>query len=115
MGRSFGQTAWKLISLGLFNQSCAGSSFCGCLGRSPELGLGPGSTADFVIFNARCFSELLARPQCDRIVVRSCKAHSKMDTLFLVDKDLPDYSELDDLVATKTEVDSSVLLHKKDA
>ena len=48
-----------------------------------------GLPADFIIFKARYFSELLSRPQSDRIVVRNGE---KIDTT------LPEYSELDDLV-----------------
>ena len=45
--------------------------------------------ADLVIFKARTFSELLSRPQSDRIVLRKGRA---------IDTTLPDYEELDDLV-----------------
>jgi cytosine deaminase len=48
-----------------------------------------GLPADLVIFKARYFSELLSRPQGDRLVLRKGK---KIDTT------LPDYSELDGLV-----------------
>jgi hypothetical protein len=44
---------------------------------------------DFVVFRARCFSELLSRPQADRAVVRGGAQ---------VGATVPDYSELDDLV-----------------
>jgi len=47
-----------------------------------------GSPADLVICNARNWSELLARPQADRIVLR----HGRT-----IDRTLPDYAELDDL------------------
>lgn len=50
--------------------------------------LTPGSPADLVIFRARNWSELLPRPQSDRIVLREGKA---------IDRTLPDYAELDDL------------------
>jgi len=46
-----------------------------------------GAPADFIIFRARTFSELLPRPQGDRVVVRRGKA---------IDTRLPDYAELDD-------------------
>jgi cytosine deaminase len=46
-------------------------------------------TQDFVVFRARCFSELLSRPQADRAVVRGGAQ---------VAATVPDYSELDDLV-----------------
>ncbi|GAB4368456.1 MAG: cytosine deaminase [Elainellaceae cyanobacterium] len=48
-----------------------------------------GLPADLVLFKARYFSELLARPQSDRIVLRNGKS---------IDTTLPDYAELDDLV-----------------
>lgn len=51
--------------------------------------IGVGLPADLVIFKARYFSELLARSQHDRIVVRE---GSQIDTT------LPDYAELDRLV-----------------
>ncbi|MDW8443812.1 MAG: cytosine deaminase [Acetobacteraceae bacterium] len=49
----------------------------------------PGAPADFVLFRARFWHELLARRQADRIVVRSGRA---------IDTTLPDYRELDALV-----------------
>ena len=48
-----------------------------------------GQSADFVIFKARTFSELLSRPQHHRIVVRQGQS---------VSTELPSYEELDDLV-----------------
>ncbi|PRY26360.1 cytosine deaminase [Aliiruegeria haliotis] len=51
--------------------------------------LAPGAPADLVVFNARSWTELLARPQSDRIVLRRGKA---------IDRTLPAYSELDDLM-----------------
>ncbi len=53
--------------------------------------IGVGLPVDLVIFKARNFSELLSRPQSDRIVLRSGKA---------INATLPDYSELDDLILT---------------
>ena len=50
--------------------------------------LTPGHAADLVIFRARNWSELLPRPQSDRIVLRHGQA---------IDRTLPDYAELDDL------------------
>jgi cytosine deaminase len=47
-----------------------------------------GAPADLVIFQARTMSELIARPQSDRVVLRSGLA---------VDTRLPDYRELDSL------------------
>jgi len=51
--------------------------------------LAPGKSADLIIFPARYLSELLSRSQHNRIVIRKGK---KIDT------QLPDYSELDDLI-----------------
>lgn len=48
--------------------------------------LAPGLGADFIVFRARRYSELLSRPQGDRVVVRNGTA---------IDAILPDYSELD--------------------
>lgn len=53
----------------------------------PEVGrIGVGLPADLVIFRARRYSELLSRPQGDRLVLRQGKA---------IDTTLPDYAELD--------------------
>lgn len=51
--------------------------------------LAPGAPADLVIFNARRWTELLARPQSDRIVLRAGCA---------IDRTLPDFRELDHLM-----------------
>ena len=51
--------------------------------------LATGDSADFVVCRARNWSELLSRPQSDRVVVRSGRP---------IDRQLPDYSELDDLM-----------------
>ena len=56
-----------------------------------EPSLTPGAPADLVICKARSWTELFARPQSDRIVLR--------DGL-QVDRTLPDYSELDHLMRT---------------
>ena len=53
--------------------------------------LAPGAPADLVIFRAREWTELFARPQSDRIVLRGGLA---------IDRRLPDYSELDHLMRT---------------
>jgi cytosine deaminase len=56
----------------------------------PESGrVGVGLEADLIVFRARYFSELLSRPQGDRIVLRRGRP---------IDTTLPDYRELDDLV-----------------
>jgi cytosine deaminase len=54
--------------------------------------IGEGLAADLVIFKARNFSELLSRPQSDRVVLRAGKP---------IDTTLPEYSELDDLIFSK--------------
>ncbi len=48
-----------------------------------------GLEANLLIFKARYFSELLSRPQWDRLVIRRGLS---------IDTTLPDYQELDDLV-----------------
>jgi cytosine deaminase len=48
-----------------------------------------GAPADLVLFRARSWTELLARPQSDRVVLRNGAA---------IDTTLPDYRELDDLM-----------------
>ncbi|MEP4378446.1 MAG: cytosine deaminase [Alphaproteobacteria bacterium] len=50
--------------------------------------IAPGAAADLVLYRGRGFSELLSRPQLDRIVLRGGKA---------IDTTPPDYRELDDL------------------
>ena len=45
--------------------------------------------ADFILFKGRSWTELLSRPESDRIVVRNGTA---------IARDLPDYAELDDLM-----------------
>jgi cytosine deaminase len=50
--------------------------------------LRPGGRADMILMHARDFTELLARPQSDRLVVRNGEASSAR---------APDYSELDAL------------------
>ncbi len=51
--------------------------------------LAPGAPADLVICRARGWSELFARPQSDRIVLRKGRQ---------IDRTLPDYAELDHLM-----------------
>ncbi|GAB5446837.1 cytosine deaminase [Gymnodinialimonas sp.] len=55
--------------------------------------LASGAPADLVICRAREWTELFARPQADRIVIRGGVQ---------IDRTLPDYSELDDLMAPAT-------------
>lgn len=50
--------------------------------------IAPGGSADLVLYRGRAFSELLSRPQHDRVVLRNGKA---------IDTAAPDYRELDDL------------------
>lgn len=59
----------------------------------PEFGtIAPGQKADLVLFGARSWTELLSRPQSDRTVLRSGKP---------IDRTLPDYRELDDLMGRR--------------
>ena len=51
--------------------------------------LAPGAPADLVICRARDWSELFARPQADRVVIRAGRQ---------IDRTLPDYAELDPLM-----------------
>lgn len=51
--------------------------------------LAAGGGADFVVFRGRSWTELLSRPESDRIVVRDGRA---------IERQLPDYAELDDLM-----------------
>ncbi|MDX8353804.1 cytosine deaminase [Cognatiyoonia sp. IB215182] len=53
--------------------------------------LKPGAPDDLVICNARSWTELFARPQSDRIVIRGGQQ---------IDRTLPDYAELDHLMET---------------
>lgn len=58
--------------------------------RLPDAGkLIAGGSADFVIFRGRSWTELLSRPESERIVVRDGRA---------IERVLPDYAELDDLM-----------------
>lgn len=50
-----------------------------------------GAPADLILFAARRFDELIARPQSDRVVIRGGRA---------IDAKPPDFAELDDLVAS---------------
>ncbi|NEQ43690.1 MAG: cytosine deaminase [Leptolyngbya sp. SIOISBB] len=51
--------------------------------------IGLGQPADLILFKARSFNELFARPQSDRVVLRQGQA---------IDTTLPDYAELDTLL-----------------
>ncbi|RUW61263.1 cytosine deaminase [Mesorhizobium sp. M7A.F.Ca.US.008.03.1.1] len=51
--------------------------------------LAAGGDADIIVFKGRSWTELLSRPESDRIVVRGGKA---------IDRQLPDYAELDELM-----------------
>jgi cytosine deaminase len=52
--------------------------------------LHPGAPADVIVLRARNYSELLARAQSDRLVLRAGRA---------IDTTLPDYRQLDDLMS----------------
>ncbi|CDX59164.1 Amidohydrolase 3 [Mesorhizobium plurifarium] len=51
--------------------------------------LAAGGPADFIVFKGRSWTELLSRPESDRIVVREGRA---------IERQLPDYAELDELM-----------------
>ncbi|WP_027168957.1 cytosine deaminase [Mesorhizobium sp. WSM3224] len=51
--------------------------------------LAAGGGADFIVFKGRSWTELLSRPESDRIVVRDGRA---------IERQLPDYAELDELM-----------------
>ncbi|WP_448116896.1 cytosine deaminase [Mesorhizobium amorphae] len=53
--------------------------------------LQPGGPADLVVFKGRNWTELLSRPEADRIVIRDGRP---------IDTSLPDYAELDELMGT---------------
>jgi cytosine/creatinine deaminase len=53
--------------------------------------IGPGMPADLVLFEGRTWSELLSRPQANRVVLRNGRA---------IERRLPDYRDLDDLLRT---------------
>ena len=58
--------------------------------RLPDAGrLTAGGPADFVVFRGRSWTELLSRPESDRLVVRDGRA---------IDRVVPDYAGLDDLM-----------------
>lgn len=65
------------------------AAFAG-FGYDALIGLGRG--ADLVLFRARDWTELMARPQADRIVLRAGR---------VIDRMLPDYRELDDLMGVR--------------
>ena len=70
-------------------QSVLGNPARACGFDAPSLAIG--APADLVIFKARDWSELLSRPQSDRIVLREGVQ---------IDRTLPDYAILDDLMGT---------------
>ena len=59
----------------------------------PNVGrISVGLPADLILFKGRSFSELLSRPQHDRVILRKGQP---------IDTTLPNYAELDDLVARR--------------
>lgn len=66
-----------------------GRAPAGIIGRDDHGSIRVGGRADLVLFRARTWTELLARPQADRTVIRDGAA---------IDRTLPDYRELDDLM-----------------
>jgi cytosine deaminase len=51
--------------------------------------IGAGYPADFILFSARTYSELLARAQSDRVIVRNGQPSTAR---------LPDFAELDEIM-----------------
>lgn len=68
-------------------QAVLGNPARACGFAAPSLATG--APADLIIFRARDWSELLSRPQADRVVIRAGRA---------IDTTLPDYAELDHLM-----------------
>lgn len=69
-------------------QAFLGNPARACGFDAPDLS--PGAPADLVICRARSWTELFARPQSDRIVIRNGRQ---------IDRRLPDYAELDHLMS----------------
>jgi cytosine deaminase len=59
------------------------------MGLAPIGRIAVGAPADLILFDARGYSELLSRPQADRVVLRAGKP---------IDRTLPSYRELDHLM-----------------
>jgi cytosine deaminase len=55
----------------------------------PAPSLAPGAPADLIVLRARDWTELFARPQADRLVIRAGRA---------IDTTPPDYTTLDHLM-----------------
>ncbi len=64
------------------------------MGLSDGGRLAPGGPADLVIFEGRNWSELLARPQSRRVVIRGGRR---------IESEPPDYAELDGIVAVQSD------------
>ncbi|WGT67943.1 cytosine deaminase [cyanobacterium endosymbiont of Epithemia clementina EcSB] len=83
------------------------SDWCSSVTKTPATLMGLSSigrisiglNADLILFKARYFSELLSRPQSDRIVLRRGKP---------INTNLPDYAELDNLVLVNKDYNKSV-------
>ncbi|MBZ5759483.1 MULTISPECIES: cytosine deaminase [Rhizobium] len=65
------------------------TSAAAIVGRPDMALIAVGAPADLVLFSARRWSEFLSRPQSDRVVLRRGK---------MIDRNLPDYRELDSVV-----------------
>lgn len=79
------------LDMAYSDSPCAVTKTAADLMGLPNVGrIGVGLPADLILFKGRSFSELLSRPQHDRIVLRKGKP---------IDTTLPDYAELDDLVS----------------
>ena len=62
----------------------------GLMGLADAGRIGAGRPADLILFEGRTWSELLSRPQANRVVLRAGRA---------IERQLPDYRELDDVLA----------------
>jgi cytosine deaminase len=51
-----------------------------------------GGPADMILFRGRSWTELLARPEADRTVIRAGRA---------IEREIPDYADLDDLMGAE--------------
>jgi cytosine deaminase len=68
------------------------STPAGIMGLDGAGTIAAGAPADLVIFRGRSWTELLSRPESDRIVLRDGRR---------IETSLPDYSELDDLMGSQ--------------
>jgi cytosine deaminase len=87
--REAGRIAHLDHPFGLWPRS-VGATPAAALGFAHRGTIQAGAAADLILFRARCMTELLARPQSDRVVLRAGRA---------IDAAPPDYRQLDHLLA----------------